>query len=37
MRTTFVPFVIYYMPQAFKLDDLWAALCLMGVVYFVFR
>ncbi len=33
----FVPFAIYYMKQPIKLDFLWAALCLMGAVYFVFR
>jgi len=33
----FVPFAIYYMKQPLKLDFLWAALCLLGAVYFVFR
>ena len=33
----FVPFVVYYMRQPLKLDYLWAALCIMGAVYFVFR
>jgi uncharacterized protein (DUF486 family) len=33
----FVPFAFYYMHQPLKLDYLWAALCLMGAVYFVFR
>ena len=33
----FVPFAILYMKQPFKSDFLWAALCLMGAVYFVFR
>jgi uncharacterized protein (DUF486 family) len=33
----FVPFAIYYMNQPFKLDYVWAALCLMGAVYFIFR
>ena len=35
--TVFVPFVVLYMRQPFKLDYLWAACCLMGAVYFVFR
>lgn len=35
--TVFVPFAIYYMQQPFKLDYLWAALCIMAAVYFVFR
>jgi uncharacterized protein (DUF486 family) len=33
----FVPFVMLYMKQSIKLDYLWAALCMMGAVYFVFR
>jgi uncharacterized protein (DUF486 family) len=33
----FVPFAVLYMKQPFKLDFLWAALCMMGAVYFVFR
>lgn len=33
----FVPFAVLYMQQPLKLDFLWAALCLMGAVYFVFR
>ena len=33
----FVPFVMIYMRQPLKLDYLWAALCIMGAVYFVFR
>jgi uncharacterized protein len=33
----FVPFVLVYMKQPLKLDYLWAALCMCGAVYFVFR
>ena len=33
----FVPFAVLYMKQPVKLDFLWAALCLLGAVYFVFR
>ena len=33
----FVPFVVLYMKQPIKLDYLWAALCMCGAVYFVFR
>jgi uncharacterized protein (DUF486 family) len=33
----FVPFAILYMNQPLKLDYLWAALCMMGAVYFIFR
>jgi uncharacterized protein len=35
--TVFVPFLMLYMRQPFKLDYLWAAICMMGAVYFVFR
>ena len=35
--SVFVPFAVLYMNQPLKLDYLWAALCLMGAVYFVFR
>lgn len=33
----FVPFVVLYMKQPIKLDYLWAALCMCGAVYFIFR
>jgi uncharacterized protein (DUF486 family) len=33
----FVPFVVLYMKQPLRLDYLWAALCILGAVYFVFR
>ncbi len=33
----FVPFAFFYMKQPLRLDFLWAALCIMGAVYFVFR
>jgi uncharacterized protein (DUF486 family) len=33
----FVPFAILYMEQPIKLDYLWAALCILGAVYFMFR
>ena len=33
----FVPFSIYFMQQPLKLDYVWAGLCLVGAVYFVFR
>ena len=35
--TVFVPFAMYYMQKPLKLDYLWAALCMLGAVYFVFR
>ena len=35
--TVFVPFAVLYMKQPLKLDFLWAGLCLMGAVYFMFR
>lgn len=33
----FVPFAVFYMKQPLKLDYLWAGLCLLGAVYFMFR
>ena len=33
----FAPFAFFYMNQPLKLDYLWAALCLLGAVYFIFR
>jgi uncharacterized protein (DUF486 family) len=33
----FVPFAVLVMNEPLKLDYLWAALCLMGAVYFIFR
>jgi hypothetical protein len=33
----FVPFAVLYMGQSLKWDYLWAGLCLLGAVYFVFR
>ncbi|MBL8438766.1 MAG: DMT family protein [Zoogloeaceae bacterium] len=35
--TVFVPFAVLYMNQPLKLDYLWAALCILGAVYFIFR
>lgn len=35
--SVFVPFAVFYMGQPVKLDYLWAALCIMGAVYFIFR
>jgi uncharacterized protein (DUF486 family) len=33
----FVPFAMLYMKQPLRLDFLWAGLCLLGAVYFMFR
>jgi uncharacterized protein (DUF486 family) len=35
--TVFVPFSIMYLKEPLKLDYLWAGLCLLGAVYFMFR
>jgi uncharacterized protein (DUF486 family) len=35
--TVFAPFALFYMGQPLKLDYLWAALCMGGAVYFIFR
>ena len=33
----FVPFAVFSMDQPLKWDYLWAGLCLVGAVYFIFR
>ena len=33
----FVPFALFYMRTPLRLDFLWAALCMLGAVYFMFR
>ena len=35
--SVFVPFAVYYMKEPLKLDYLWAGLCLLGAVFFMFR
>jgi uncharacterized protein (DUF486 family) len=35
--TVFIPFAVLYMNQPLKMDYLYAGLCLMGAVYFIFR
>jgi len=35
--TVFVPFAMFYLKEPFKLDYLWAGLCLVAAVYFMFR
>jgi uncharacterized protein len=35
--TVFVPFALLYLKEPLKLDYLWAALCIVGAVYFIFR
>jgi len=35
--TVFVPFAMLYLKEPFKLDYVWAALCMVGAVYFIFR
>jgi uncharacterized protein (DUF486 family) len=35
--TVFVPFAVLYMKQPVKLDFLWAGLCILGAMYFMFR
>ncbi len=35
--SVFVPFALLYMKQPIKLDYLYAGLCMMGAVYFMFR
>ena len=33
----FVPFSVFYLTEEIKLDYLWAALCMLGAVFFIFR
>ena len=33
----FVPFAVFYMGQPVKWNYLWAAFCILGAVYFIFR
>lgn len=35
--SVFVPFALIYMKEPFRLDFVWAGLCLLGAVFFIFR
>ncbi len=35
--SVFIPFAVFYMRERPRLDYLWAAMCLLGAVYFMFR
>ena len=35
--SVFVPFAMFYLDEPFKLDYVWAGLCMVGAVYFIFR
>lgn len=35
--TVFVPFAIFYMKQEISINFLWAGLCMVGAVYFIFK
>jgi uncharacterized protein len=35
--SVFAPFAVFFMGQPLKLDYLWAALCMIGAAYFIFR
>ncbi|HWL53240.1 MAG TPA: DMT family protein [Chthoniobacteraceae bacterium] len=35
--TVFIPFAVFYMKEPLRLDYLWAGLCMMGAVFFMFR
>lgn len=35
--SVFVPFSVMYLKEPLKLDYLWAGMCLVGAVYFMFR
>ena len=35
--SVFIPFAVFYMKQPFQWNYIWAALCMVGAVYFMFR
>jgi uncharacterized protein len=35
--SVFIPFAVFYMRQPLSMNFLWAALCMVGAVYFMFR
>ena len=35
--SVFVPFAVWYLDEPVRLDYFWAALCILGAVFFVFR
>ncbi|MBN2078802.1 MAG: DMT family protein [Spirochaetes bacterium] len=35
--SVFIPFALLYMKQSLNLNYLWACLCLVGAVFFIFR
>ncbi|HMS06596.1 MAG TPA: DMT family protein [Burkholderiaceae bacterium] len=35
--TVFVPFAVLYLKEPMRLDYVWAGLCILGAVYFIFR
>ena len=35
--SVFVPFTVFYMDQPLRLNYLWAGLCMLGAVYFIFK
>ena len=35
--SVFIPFAVFYMQQTLSWNFLWAALCMVGAVYFIFR
>lgn len=35
--SVFVPFAVFYLNEPFKIDYLYAGLCMLGAVYFMFR
>jgi len=35
--SVFIPFAVLYMRESLRLDYVWAGLCLLGAVYFIFR
>ncbi|HEX5278204.1 MAG TPA: DMT family protein [Fluviicoccus sp.] len=35
--SVFVPFAVFYLKEPFRMDFVYAAICMLGAVYFMFR
>ena len=35
--TVFIPFSVFFLKESFKTDYIWACLCILGAVFFIFR
>lgn len=37
LLTVFIPFSVFFLKESFKTDYIWACLCILGAVFFIFR